>query len=101
MGVDTGRLRVVDAEASPEPPLRSDGRRRARAQRTGHAGHSGQAAQASAPARAAEPAQALEPASEAAEGFTSPGPYIKAQRKRRGMSLDQLAAVTKIPRPHL
>ncbi len=31
----------------------------------------------------------------------TPGAYIKHQRKRKGMSLDQLAAVTKIPRAQL
>ncbi|KIG13353.1 putative membrane protein [Enhygromyxa salina] len=36
-----------------------------------------------------------------AEGHQSPGPYLQAQRKRRGMSLEQLAAVTKIPRGQL
>ena len=35
------------------------------------------------------------------KGSPPPGPYLKAQRKRRGMSLDQLAAATKIPRPQL
>jgi transcriptional regulator with XRE-family HTH domain len=41
------------------------------------------------------------PPGESTDGFTSPGPYLKAQRKRRGMSLDQLAAATKIPRAQL
>lgn len=31
-------------------------------------------------------------------GVPSPGRYIKEQRKRQGMSIDQLAAATKIPR---
>ena len=35
------------------------------------------------------------------DGHQSPGPYIQAQRKRRGMSLEQLAAATKIPRGQL
>ena len=34
-------------------------------------------------------------------GFTSPGAYICEQRKRQGLSLDQLAVATKIPRPQL
>ena len=32
------------------------------------------------------------------EGLPSPGRYIKEQRQRRGMSVEQLAAATKIPR---
>ncbi len=35
------------------------------------------------------------------EGLVSPGRYIRDQRKRQGMSLDQLAAATKIPRSSL
>ena len=38
-----------------------------------------------------------EPA-EASEGVPSPGRYIRRQRQRRGMSREQLAAVTNIPR---
>lgn len=36
-----------------------------------------------------------------ADGVPSPGRYIKDQRKRQGMSIDQLAAATKIPRSSL
>ncbi len=35
------------------------------------------------------------------DGVPSPGRYIKDQRKRQGMSIDQLAAATKIPRSSL
>jgi cytoskeletal protein RodZ len=35
------------------------------------------------------------------EGRPSPGSYVREQRKRRGMSLEQLAAATKIPRGQL
>ena len=35
------------------------------------------------------------------DGVPSPGRYIKEQRKRQGMSIDQLAAATKIPRTSL
>ena len=35
------------------------------------------------------------------DGVASPGRYIKEQRKRQGMSIDQLAAATKIPRTSL
>jgi cytoskeletal protein RodZ len=93
MGVDTGRLRVVAAETAPELPPRPDGRRRGKPPRS----------TAPSQAKAAQPTQPIieTPAGESTEGFTSPGPYLKAQRKRRGMSLDQLAAATKIPRPQL
>lgn len=37
----------------------------------------------------------------AVDGVPSPGRYIKEQRKRQGMSIDQLAAATKIPRSSL
>jgi transcriptional regulator with XRE-family HTH domain len=40
------------------------------------------------------PEEGAEPISDA----PSPGGYIREQRKRRGMSLEQLAAATKIPR---
>lgn len=39
--------------------------------------------------------------SAAVDGVPSPGRYIKEQRKRQGMSIDQLAAATKIPRVSL
>jgi cytoskeletal protein RodZ len=35
------------------------------------------------------------------EGSPAPGRYIREQRQRQGMSLDQLAAATKIPRASL
>ncbi len=41
------------------------------------------------------------PSSAGADGVPSPGRYIKEQRKRQGMSIDQLAAATKIPRSSL
>lgn len=40
-------------------------------------------------------------AGSAVDGVPSPGRYIKEQRKRQGMSIDQLAAATKIPRSSL
>ena len=80
MRVDTGRLRVVETVENSE----SGPRRRRRA--------------------AAEPE--AEPKARKTEGQPepeqrTPGAYIKAQRKRKGISLDQLAAVTKIPRSQL
>jgi transcriptional regulator with XRE-family HTH domain len=98
MGVDTGRLRVVAGEGAPEGQPRPEGRRRGKLQRPATAaGQPGQAGQAVQPAQ-----PSVEPApGENTDGFTSPGPYIKAQRKRRGMSLEQLAAATKIPRSQL
>ncbi len=44
---------------------------------------------------------AEELAGSAVDGVPSPGRYIKEQRKRQGMSIDQLAAATKIPRTSL
>ncbi len=41
------------------------------------------------------------PSSAGTDGVPSPGRYIKEQRKRQGMSIDQLAAATKIPRSSL
>ncbi len=41
------------------------------------------------------------PSSAGIDGVPSPGRYIKEQRKRQGMSIDQLAAATKIPRSSL
>lgn len=41
------------------------------------------------------------PSSAGVDGVPSPGRYIKEQRKRQGMSIDQLAAATKIPRSSL
>lgn len=41
------------------------------------------------------------PSSAGGDGVPSPGRYIKEQRKRQGMSIDQLAAATKIPRSSL
>jgi cytoskeletal protein RodZ len=75
MRVDTGRLRVVETSERSEPsPRRKRG-----------------------PAPVSEPT-VVEP--EQPEQRT-PGAYIHHQRKRKGMSLDQLAAVTKIPRAQL
>jgi hypothetical protein len=75
MRVDTGRLRVVETIERPEP----NPRRRRR------------------PAPVADPAgvEADQPEQR------TPGAYIHHQRKRKGMSLDQLAALTKIPRAQL
>jgi cytoskeletal protein RodZ len=74
MRVDTGRLRVVDAGERAE----ANARRRRR------------------PAPIAEPqAPAEEPEQR------TPGAYVQHQRKRKGMSLDQLAVSTKIPRAQL
>lgn len=89
MGVDTGRLRVVGASAVPAEPRSEPRRRGPKASR--HA------------AAVKEPVKesSSDAAAESTEGFHSPGPYLKAQRRRRGMSLDQLAAETKIPRPQL
>jgi transcriptional regulator with XRE-family HTH domain len=42
--------------------------------------------------------EAPEESPEAIDDAPSPGGYIRDQRKRRGMSLEQLAAATKIPR---
>lgn len=73
MRVDTGRLRIVGGPANGAAESRGPaGRRRGEA----------------------EP---LDLAGEA----PLPGAYIRAQRKRLGMSLDQLAAQTKIPRRQL
>lgn len=73
MRVDTGRLRIVGGPANGAAESRGPaGRRRSEA----------------------EP---LDLAGEA----PLPGAYIRAQRKRLGMSLDQLAAQTKIPRRQL
>jgi transcriptional regulator with XRE-family HTH domain len=43
-----------------------------------------------------EPVDEEQPA--AVEGLPSPGRYIREQRQRRGMSVEQLAVATKIPR---
>jgi transcriptional regulator with XRE-family HTH domain len=102
MGLDTGRLRVVAAEATPELQVRPDGRRRAKSQRSGPAASQGRSSgEATQPAQTEPPSATRAAAGENTDGFTTPGPYLKAQRKRRGMSLDQLAAATKIPRPQL
>lgn len=74
MRVDTGRLRVVETVEPPE----------------------------SRPRRKRRPAGVAQPHTLTDEPEQrSPGAYIKQQRKRRGMSLDQLAAATKIPRSQL
>lgn len=78
MRVETGRLRVVAAEAVEAQEL----------QRDADLGEVGQ----SAPA---------DPAALAADECSTPGAYIRAHRIRRGVSLDQLAAMTKIPRTQL
>ena len=81
MRVDTGRLRVVAAQSAPStepaPPISGD-----------------------ATARDRSP-NLEEDTGLGADGFDSPGPYIRAQRERKGMSLDELAVVTKIPRAQL
>lgn len=80
MRVDTGRLRVVETVESAEPSPR---RKRRPAQLSDSAGR-GINAQA-----ADEPEQ------------RTPGAYLQYHRKRKGMSLDQLAVLTKIPRAQL
>ncbi len=57
-------------------------------------------AAAATDARRDEGAEEL-PSSAGVDGVPSPGGYIKEQRKRQGMSIDQLAAATKIPRSSL
>lgn len=74
MRVDTGRLRVVETVETQSP------RRKRR------------------PAAVPKPRSTDE--HDEPEQRT-PGAYIKHQRTRKGMSLDQLAAVTKIPKPQL
>lgn len=69
MRVDTGRLRVVAHDA-------------AEAEALPQAPSNGGTASGVAPRK---------------DGLPSPGAYIEAQRLRRGMSIEQLAAVTKIP----
>jgi cytoskeletal protein RodZ len=81
MGVDTGRLRVVETVETPERGKRSEAQSGSRRKR--------------------RPAAVPESAPESAPEQRTPGAYIKHQRKRRGMSLDQLAVVTKIPRAQL
>ena len=41
------------------------------------------------------------PVDDVGEGSASPGAYVREQRKRRGMSLEQLAVATKIPKRQL
>jgi hypothetical protein len=78
MRVDTGRLRVVETVERSEPR---------RKRRPAPIPAEPQADPGSL--RVEEPEQ------------RTPGAYIQHQRKRKGMSLDQLAAVTKIPRAQL
>src|SRR5690606_848224 len=73
MRVDTGRLRVV------ETIERSD----------------------ASPRRKRRPAAAEPQVSEVEPEQRTPGADIHHQRKRKGMSLDQLAVLTKIPRAQL
>lgn len=80
MRVDTGRLRVVETVESSE-----SGRRRRRP--------------TAVPQPSADPKSRPTAADEPEQ--KTPGAYIRHQRKRKGMSLDQLAAVTKIPRNQL
>ena len=77
MRVETGGLRVVAAEAvdTPEHQRETDDRQMGQ----------------SAP----------DESGVLASGATTPGAYIRAHRLRRGVSLDQLAAMTKIPRTQL
>ncbi len=50
---------------------------------------------------AASAEEVRSPGEAGSDGEPLPGAYIRAQRKRLGMSLDQLAALTKIPRRQL
>jgi cytoskeletal protein RodZ len=77
MRVDTGRLRVVETAERSEP-----GRKRRPSPISGQADPED-------PQGPEEPEQ------------RTPGAYIQHQRKRKGMSLEQLAAATKIPRAQL
>lgn len=72
MRVDTGRLRVVSPEASGSDLLAADG------------------ADPNAP-----------DAAPTMDGPPSPGRYIREQRERQKMSIEQLAAATKIPKDKL
>jgi cytoskeletal protein RodZ len=76
MRVDTGRLRIVGGPANGAVEARGGG---------------------ASTGRRRNEAEPLELGGEA----PLPGAYIRAQRKRLGMSLDQLAAQTKIPRRQL
>ncbi|PRQ07372.1 helix-turn-helix domain-containing protein [Enhygromyxa salina] len=87
MPADTGRLRVVVPETVANAEGQPGGRGRAKGQKRRR-----ELEYPKDPAARAEPG---------AEGHQSPGPYLQAQRKRRGMSLEQLAALTKIPRVQL
>lgn len=75
MRVDTGRLRIVEPSERSEP----------------------------SPRRKRRPAPVVEPTLTEVEQpeQRTPGAYIHHQRVRKGMSLDQLAALTKIPRAQL
>jgi len=84
MRVDTGRLRVVSADSAAALDVHEQG---------------SSDAEVVASDEAREPALGL--STEAPEDYASPGPYIMAQRKRRGVSLDELAVKTKIPRRQL
>ncbi|PRQ05900.1 hypothetical protein ENSA5_00110 [Enhygromyxa salina] len=53
------------------------------------------------PESGSAPAKSAPDPREGADGYDSPGPYLQAQRKRRGVSLEQLAVATKIPRRQL
>src|SRR5690606_15371779 len=106
MGVDTGRLRVVGASAAPAEPRSEPRRRGPKASRQAEAPRvrvPRERGSEGSPTSVKESVKesSSDAAAESTEGFHSPGPYLKAQRRRRGMSLDQLAAATKIPRPQL
>ena len=94
MGVDTGRLRVVSAEATSRDISAESGTNLAVDRRSALAA-------ARKDPRSAETNAGSSTDAESAEHYESPGPYIRAQRMRRGLSLDQLAAQTKIPRAQL
>lgn len=90
MGVDTGRLRVVSAEATPHEIPAESGTNLALDRRSAAAERKDPRSETSTGTDA-----------ESADRYSSPGPYIRAQRMRQGLSLDQLAAQTKIPRAQL
>lgn len=98
MRVDTGRLRVVEPVERSEPSSRRKRRSASESTARGRAGSAvrGRAGESAVRGRAGESqAPEIEPE------HRTPGAYIHHQRKRKGMSLDQLAVLTKIPRAQL
>lgn len=93
MRVDTGGLRVVSADAAAALDVHEHG--------SSDGEVLGAASDEAREIEATDAARDLGLSTEAPEDYASPGPYIMAQRKRRGMSLDQLAVATKIPRRQL